>query len=606
MNYILSILFIKLLIDYIVKPNTAVLNCGIWGFYGNNKKFSWDKFNILGIMNDSRGGDAAGRVVGNTVLHDSNKHKLYRDLCAVYKNEKITKDISYIGGHVRKSSLPANKAMIEYAQPFYNFDGENINKVFSHNGVIHNANDLHKELELGNNMFSYFNEKGAESKVIMNDSRILFEAIKNDKFEILEKYTGAAAIAFYDKDKDELILYKGKSLHSNKSTEATEERPLYVLQGNGYIWYSSEEAPLYIIAGDEYEIIDIEPNNLHIFKDGKLDRSIPINRNNCMQSITYKSTKTYHNYNRNDEFEDYGEYNSYNDWYNKKWGADTTPKVNRVVEGNAMQLSLQIKSEDVIKDSKVVNSDAILAKEGIFSPAKFMINYYKLLYYVGTELANGIIKIDSNGVIWNNEFTPKSLKTYYFHNGFMIRDHADYNTLVRELKTIRSDKKYRIAEMISKASDFPVFIDNRYYYLIDGKFFNGEIKPLFSYNTYKFNFGKLVDIKTGDLNTPKYIEHKKCPGCGIDILPFEDKCPKCIEEFERSVDKAFEQEFKEAVNEEIESELSSVMSEIHNAKNVISSHIGDKFATKALTILGEMELAIDNLIEEEVYDSSEC
>ncbi len=59
-NIYLILLLISTIIYLIDPKRQAVLYCGIFAFYGDNKYFSRDKFNILGIFNDSRGGDACG------------------------------------------------------------------------------------------------------------------------------------------------------------------------------------------------------------------------------------------------------------------------------------------------------------------------------------------------------------------------------------------------------------------------------------------------------------------------------------------------------------------------------------------------------------------
>jgi len=49
----------------------SILSCGLFAFLADRatgaSKFSWDKFNHLGLDNDERGGDSIGRVVGETI-----------------------------------------------------------------------------------------------------------------------------------------------------------------------------------------------------------------------------------------------------------------------------------------------------------------------------------------------------------------------------------------------------------------------------------------------------------------------------------------------------------------------------------------------------------
>ena len=55
--------------------------CGIAAYNGNN--FNKDKFNILGVFNDSRGGDSCGVFLNNKdglqLAYGHGKTELYRD-----------------------------------------------------------------------------------------------------------------------------------------------------------------------------------------------------------------------------------------------------------------------------------------------------------------------------------------------------------------------------------------------------------------------------------------------------------------------------------------------------------------------------------------------
>ena len=83
--------------------------CGLFGYIGkDNKRFSWDKFNVLGLFNDSRGGDSCGRYLLGRVLYGVEKKKLYRDLVLSYKNDSVFKENNVILGHCRKATVGAH------------------------------------------------------------------------------------------------------------------------------------------------------------------------------------------------------------------------------------------------------------------------------------------------------------------------------------------------------------------------------------------------------------------------------------------------------------------------------------------------------------------
>ena len=123
---ILTTLLISSIIQYLSKTNTAVLYCGIFGFIGDLSYFSWDKFNILGIINDSRGGDACGIAMGKDVYHFNDKeNKLYYDMIAKMVMPKIDDNIPFIFGHTRKTSANAlHTGAINYTQPYKIYDSK--------------------------------------------------------------------------------------------------------------------------------------------------------------------------------------------------------------------------------------------------------------------------------------------------------------------------------------------------------------------------------------------------------------------------------------------------------------------------------------------------
>ena len=80
-NLILIPLLLHYIGLYIFKPKIDALYCGIGGYIGNN--FNKYKFNILGLYNDSRGGDSCGVFVGSgeekDVQYGHDKTKLYKN-----------------------------------------------------------------------------------------------------------------------------------------------------------------------------------------------------------------------------------------------------------------------------------------------------------------------------------------------------------------------------------------------------------------------------------------------------------------------------------------------------------------------------------------------
>ena len=80
-NLILIPLLLHYIGLYIFKPKIDALYCGIGGYIGNN--FNKYKFNILGLYNDTRGGDSCGIFINNdgvnSVHYGHDKTKLYKN-----------------------------------------------------------------------------------------------------------------------------------------------------------------------------------------------------------------------------------------------------------------------------------------------------------------------------------------------------------------------------------------------------------------------------------------------------------------------------------------------------------------------------------------------
>ena len=152
--------------------------CGLFGYISKNpKKFNWDKFNILGFENDSRGGDSIGRVINNNVerwVNDKSTKTLYRDYVVRFKNPDI-KNIKIALGHTRKASV--GKASIDLAQPVVlpvNLENGDVGSfIMIHNGTLYN----HEELA----------EKYNVSHKDVSDSMVLAEIIRDHGFSLLSE-----------------------------------------------------------------------------------------------------------------------------------------------------------------------------------------------------------------------------------------------------------------------------------------------------------------------------------------------------------------------------------------------------------------------------------
>ena len=120
--------------------------CGLFAWTGDSsKKFSWDKFNLLGVYNDSRGGDSCGRFVSGVVEKDASKYDEYHKFIKVYENPIVKEPV--VLGHSRKASWGYGKTESEAQPVVVEKDGE-IVLVLIHNGTIYNMREIAKKYNL--------------------------------------------------------------------------------------------------------------------------------------------------------------------------------------------------------------------------------------------------------------------------------------------------------------------------------------------------------------------------------------------------------------------------------------------------------------------------
>ena len=289
----------------IFSDNTLIWGCGIFAFIGDTpgKWFSWDKFNALGSFNDSRGGDACGRVVGNKVEYGLDKFKQYTDFAAENSPSILKVTQNCILGHCRKASS-GGKADI-YAQPvvLYKKDLDlgkirsktllslinlagNDDIIFSgiHNGTIENYLDLAEKYKI--------------PRENHNDSRVLLSILFYGHMKVLSEYIGTAALIWHNHLTNKTFVFKGASKSYSGSTDISEERPLFVweISKNNY-YLSSIPLSLKFIQIVKKDIHEVKVNTLYKFRDGVNYTSAKVDRSSCTQYKTYKIPASSSNYN---------------------------------------------------------------------------------------------------------------------------------------------------------------------------------------------------------------------------------------------------------------------------------------------------------------------
>lgn len=211
--------------------------CGLSGIISFDKApVNISHFDILGTLNDERGGDSCGIFIDGNVKYGVEENKKFRDFTKLLIYPE-TFNIALI--HCRWTSS-INTTSITQAQPvcIYNESGK-IDYVLMHNGTIYNSHALadkylHKIVDITG----------------MSDSQIMANIFYYNGYDVLNEYIGTAAfvIVDYRNETPEVLFFKGDSEFNPEG--AKEERPLYCMFYDNKLYFSSMTYPLNLISRD--------------------------------------------------------------------------------------------------------------------------------------------------------------------------------------------------------------------------------------------------------------------------------------------------------------------------------------------------------------------
>jgi hypothetical protein len=301
----IQLMLILLLIHYIgiiiFKPKTNVLSCGIFAWAGQSVKgFSKAKFDILGLYNNSRGGDSCGVTTDGEIYYGVQTNKNYSSFITEqsYLNPAV---VPVVFGHTRKSSMGFNFTDIN-AHPFgFGELNEGYKFIGCHNGTLVNHLDLAKKYNVEVDLWDEtLNRKSLIRTKI--DSEILLECIYNDSsIKVLNEYIGGAALIFQNLEKPNVIYaYHGASRKelTDEDTTKYEERPLYYYkEGRNSLYISSMAEPLVAIGGIlEKNIHEFDHNILYEIENGNIEKAVKfkVNRDEAAHK---KGVISYHGQN---------------------------------------------------------------------------------------------------------------------------------------------------------------------------------------------------------------------------------------------------------------------------------------------------------------------
>ena len=439
--------------------------CGLFGFSGA-EKVNLDKFKILALYNEVRGGDSTGVFINKKIIKNlGDSHKFL----AVNKLINDDSDENVIFGHTRKSSSGVKSK--DNAHPFSYVKAEKkdeLHSAFAHNGTLHSWRvDLKK-----------FGVKTEEYSV---DSRALGMVIANKCYDALLDYDGSVTYLTYkDSAPNTLEVFKGASIEFHKMSA---DRPMFALRTAEGIYFSSLLAALDAIATEKDELIDIPVNEVLFFKNGELVESdtIPIARNK--EAYTYSTYNSYvpafsnkNNHNINSQFD------------NKK--KETAP------EQKENESTTNVKSFDFWGIPLTYSSN-------VFKGALY---FNKGRYYRNGHLAHSFYR-DENNVAWLNPYLvnkmgeyEKNGSEYYFFNGLIIKQSA---VAKGEKSLIALGDKLTLLFSQAKTSNFNTFTAS--YHI------SKNIQGLFAFLSNELLDSRTFRVNIYENGTPLRFEGKvKC------------------------------------------------------------------------------------------------
>ena len=252
--------------------------CGIFGIISEKPiPFDYTKFCVLGVDNDSRGGDSCGIFIDGNVEYGVGSKKFFKK----FRSESVllneTEKASIAIGHCRKASVGVISE--KTAQPVVIYKDNKPEFVVLHNGTIYNYKELAEK---------YIPDIDITG---MTDSQVMAHIFYHAGYNVLSEYNGGAVFVIIDYrlDTPEVLLFRGESKKYNiENAQAVEERPLYFCIENNVLTFSSIEDYLPIVCKNATIWYPLG-NNLVCFKNGDVYTKEEIDRSKCCQvDITHK------------------------------------------------------------------------------------------------------------------------------------------------------------------------------------------------------------------------------------------------------------------------------------------------------------------------------
>jgi hypothetical protein len=389
-NVLLGTMLLSLIYNYIFKRNIrSNLNCGIFAWTGvSSDKFSPFLFNVLGVYNDTRGGDSCGVYFNKGSITGIKTEAKYEKLVKTKKLHTTIKPGKYpiVIGHCRKASVGTVSEM--NVQPTLLRDSTKNDKlvyVQAHNGTITNQRELATKYDI-------------KIEKDESDSIVLSKLINKVGFKVLAEYEGSAALVIYFvKEPNVLYAFHGES---KSYTVLTEERPLHFINVKGSGTYiSSESSPLEFISNGG-EVSAFKLNTVYKLSGDKVEEFQKIERE---KAILKKYTGF--NYNNTDE-----------DTNNYYWTRQQS-----VITDNLIHTGI---TKNICCSNIETNFNSISVNTRI--------RYFKGFYMIGASYAHGEVIVDAWGYVRTPKLYEKQATLFYlyFFHGILLANKGAYDDLI--------------------------------------------------------------------------------------------------------------------------------------------------------------------------------
>lgn len=370
--------------------------CGLFGIINPTpKKINWQLVDILGIANDSRGGDSCGLFIDGRVNYGVKEQSFWCDWYHDDHLHKEMKEATILLGHCRKASVGGKDP--DKAHPVCHFteDGQ-IDFVMVHNGTIKNHTDLAKKF------------LPEENTTGMSDTQVMAKIFYNHGYDVLDEYTGAAVFVTVDYRSGAPVtrVFQGWSKEHYTDKAATPERPFYFIFNKGsYVFSSIGTFLMPFVPGDRFkgpEVYMVPENTLCELEPTGLKKIQKYDRSDKVQSGYYGTTYT-----------------------NPTPAGMTTSTKNGGTTTATKENVASTKIHGIFTHSVIPATKDYITYNAIAD-----------LYYEGTQIAHGDVMANIIGKIGNKESSHS--KHFYFWNGVLLcnKDCFDVLSSIAKIKGV--------------------------------------------------------------------------------------------------------------------------------------------------------------------------